>query len=91
MAKSGICEICKHYSEDIHRHHIIPRARGGSKGPTIKCCPTCTYQVHVLFTEKELEKMTLEELLSTTQMQKYIQWKIKHPGDYRHKKSRRIK
>lgn len=33
----GTCAIC-HMAPATERHHIVPRSRGGAKGPTIAVC-----------------------------------------------------
>ena len=92
MGKNEVrCEICKQMTDEPHRHHITPKSRGGTHKGTITCCPTCNGQVHVLFTNKELDEMTREELLESPEMVKYIKWKKKHPGDHRHKSSKKVK
>jgi hypothetical protein len=35
--------------------------------------------------------MSLEELVATEQVQKYIKWRRKHPGEHRHRMSRGVK
>ena len=51
------CGICKRSTDHIHRHHVVPKVKGGKKGETVECCPTCNKQVHLLFTENELAKI----------------------------------
>ena len=40
----GVCWVCGIESED--RHHIVPRAYGGEKGPTVDLCQTCHRNAH---------------------------------------------
>ncbi len=84
------CEICE-VDEAAENHHLIPRQRQKKNQETIQCCGDCAKQVHMLFNEQELADMSLDELIDTPQIQKYLTWKEKHPGDHRHKMSNRVK
>ncbi len=86
------CAGCGCEMDQIYRHHVVPRVKGGKKGEVVECCWTCSRQVHMLFTEGELARMSWEELLQTEAMQKYLTWKRRHPGErFRTKLSRRLK
>lgn len=39
------CWICTSPSS-LHEHHIVPRAYGGSDGPTVTLCATCHNGIH---------------------------------------------
>lgn len=86
-----ICGICQRETDKLHRHHIVPKAKGGTHGEVVKCCGNCNKQVHLLFNEKELSCMSLNELIETESMQKYIKWIKKRPGNFKGKMSNRIK
>lgn len=83
------CQICNEEMERSFKHHVVPKCKGGKA--TIEVCYTCNGQVHMLFNEQELAAMTLDELLSIDKMRKYIKWKQKHPGEYRHRMSQDVK
>jgi hypothetical protein len=85
------CAICKRAVDKPYKHHVVPKAKGGAKKGVIQCCRTCSRQVHMLFSEKELSKMTLDELLETDNMQKYVQWIHRKKGEYRVRKSKRLR
>lgn len=92
MGKNEVeCQICKQMTEEPHRHHTTPKSCGGTNKGTIVCCPTCNGQIHMLFTNKELAKMSIEELLKTEEMKKYVSWKKRHFNDYGFKPSAKIK
>jgi hypothetical protein len=84
------CKICARPTDKIYKHHLIPKVKGGKKGQIIECCKTCSRQVHMLFSESELARMTLEELLSTDTMQDYLMWIKNKSGDFKVRKSRRL-
>jgi len=88
---SDCCSICGLETSDLHKHHVTPKSKGGSKGETIRCCFTCSQQIHMLFSNKELSGMSLSKLLKTDKMKSYIKWRKKHPGDCKHRMSRRVK
>lgn len=86
-----ICELCKRDVKEIHRHHITPQCLGGVKGETLNCCTTCSQQIHMFFTERELNKMSIEDLKDTEEMKKYINWIKTKPRDFSMKLSKRVK
>ena len=71
-----ICQLCKRDVQVITKHHLIPKQRGGKKSGFIEVCLSCKDMVHRLFTNKELEREynTLEKLLSSEKVQRYIKW-----------------
>lgn len=83
-----LCEICS-TDEAVEKHHVVPKSKGGKE--TIDCCSDCGGQVHMLFTNEDLGKMTLTDLMNTNKMRKYIKWKQKHPGNHRHRMSNEVK
>ncbi len=87
-----ICEICD-LDDAVEKHHLIPKQQKKSNPDPIiiRCCYDCAKQVHMLFNNKELAEMSLEELLEMAEMQTYIKWKMKHPGTHGHKMSSRVK
>lgn len=85
------CKICERPTDKIYKHHLIPRVKGGTRGETIECCKTCSRQVHMLFSENELAKMTLGELLSTDQMKEYLKWIRNKKGNFKVRKSKRLR
>lgn len=70
------CELCIREFDTLYRHHLVPKQRGGKKGPVAQLCWSCKDMVHVLFTNKELEREynTIELLLKTDRIQKYVKW-----------------
>jgi protein-arginine kinase activator protein McsA len=85
------CQICQEEAGRLLKHHVKPKCKGGTHAEIAYCCKTCAKQVHVLFNNNELAMMSLKELLATEQMQKYIKWKKKHPGEFRGVMSNKVK
>jgi hypothetical protein len=86
-----ICEICKRKPDKLYKHHIVPKVKGGAKKGIVYCCRTCSKQIHMLFSVNELAKMTLDEILNTHEMQKYIKWIQRRRGDYKVRLSNRLR
>jgi len=80
------CNLCE-TDEAAEKHHVIPRSKGGKE--TIPCCSDCGGQVHMLFNNKELADMSVDELKE--KLADYIKWKKKHPGNHTHRASKKVK
>jgi protein-arginine kinase activator protein McsA len=85
------CKICGRSPTKLYKHHLVPKVKGGKKGEIIECCKTCSKQVHMLFSESELAGMNFEELLSTEEMKVYLKWTENRTGDFKVRKSRRLR
>jgi len=85
------CGICGLERGKLYRHHVKPKSKGGRHGEIVKCCKTCSQQIHMLFTEKDLVEMSLREVIATTKMQKFIKWRQKHPNEYKVRMSKKVK
>jgi hypothetical protein len=86
-----LCVICKRKTDRLYKHHVVPKVKGGAKKGIVYCCHTCAKQVHMLFSENELAGMTIDELLHTDEMLKYIDWIQKRKGQYKVRKSNRLR
>lgn len=89
--KIDSCELCGEGDTKLYRHHTVPKSEGGTHGPLLMCCLTCSRQVHMLFTNKELATMSREALVATESMKRYLNWKKKHPGRFRLRPSQRVR
>ncbi len=82
-----ICPICQRElgNENISKHHLTPKSKGGAHGETIMVHNICHQKIHSLFTEKELKREynSVEKLLTHEDMQKFVKWVAKkHPAFY---------
>ena len=72
------CAICHRElgTENISRHHLVPKSKGGTFGDTIMIHNICHQKIHSLFTEKELKETynTPETLRAHEEMWKFIKW-----------------
>jgi len=82
------CRICE-TDEAVIKHHYVPRSLGGDK--IVNCCEDCGNQVHMLFNNKLLAKMSFSQLVNHPRMRKYIQWKKNHSGKHKYRMSRAVR
>ena len=92
---NGICAICGR-EEALTRHHLIPRTRHHNKRNkrefpraevrrTVGVCRPCHSQIHVLLTEKELERdyPTIERLRAHPELMRFAEWIATKPRGFR--------
>lgn len=82
-----ICPICKRsidHPSDGNQHHLRPLSRGGKGGPIVRLHRICHQKIHSVFTEKELEQKfnTIEALLKTDEIKKFVKWVRKKPSSF---------
>ena len=88
MANSEtICPLCKRtidHPMDANRHHLLPRSKGGKNGEVVILHRICHQKIHSVFTEKELAEKynTIEALLKTDQIRKFVKWVEKKPSGF---------
>ena len=91
----GTCEICGR-NEVLTRHHLIPRTRHPNKRnkrdfdrATVKqttgICRPCHSQIHLLLTEKELEREwnSVAKLRTHPELMKFAAWIAGKPPGFR--------
>ena len=81
-ADDGKCALCERVVERFTVHHLVPRARGGSHGPTARLCPTCHRQVHAMFSVSTLaeELYSVELLRANPRVASFLRWMRKQRG-----------
>lgn len=94
MKESQICQICRRElgANNISKHHLVPKSRGGKDGDTIMIHNICHQKIHSLFTEKELSEHydTVDKLRASEEMYKFIKWvSKKDPSFYQRNKRAR--
>jgi len=85
------CFFCNREISAVYKHHVVPVICGGAKGQKVDCCLTCSRQIHMLLTVKELASKTKEETKDHPLMQTYIKWISNRQGEFRVKLSRRTR
>jgi hypothetical protein len=91
----GRCAICGR-EEVLTRHHLIPRTRHPNKKNkrdldrttvkrTVGICRPCHSQIHLLLTEKELEREwnSVEKLLGHPGLVHFAEWIREKPRGFR--------
>jgi hypothetical protein len=82
------CELCTRelvLGPSIDEHHLIPKLKGGKRGPTVIIHKVCHAKIHSIFTESELARIynTIEKLLEHPEIEKFVKWvSKKHPEFY---------
>lgn len=82
-----ICPLCDREmvpGPTIDEHHLIPKLKGGRKGPTVILHKICHRFIHATFTEGELARTynTIEKLLEQEAVQKFVKWVSKKPPEF---------
>ena len=83
------CPLCGRHIlvENMSKHHFLPKSRGGTT--TDRICMACHDQIHLLFTNKQIEKDALtavKTLRAEPSMQTYLAWVAKRNPDRRFKR-----
>lgn len=84
-----VCPLClRPIPGDVRQseHHLIPRLKGGAKGPRVLLHQICHNEVHATLTEAELarEFNTVETLRAHPKLAAFFGWVAKKPpGFYR--------
>jgi hypothetical protein len=82
-----ICPLCKReikHPKDANRHHLHPLSRGGKNGDIVRLHRICHQKIHSVFTEKELELKynTIEALIKTKEIKKFVRWVKRKPSAF---------
>lgn len=89
--RKGPCELCEMPELALTDHHLVPKARhnrrvrrdlGAGRNKVADTCRPCHSQLHILFTEKQLERdfNTVEKLKADESVRRWIEWKRKRPN-----------
>ena len=76
------CELCERDVTRLSSHHLVPKLKGGAKGPRASPCATCHRQVHALFREGTLAARlsSIDQLRAEPEMAGYLAWVRNRPG-----------
>lgn len=82
-----ICPLCRRaIPPDVPQslHHLIPRAKGGAKGPTVLLHHICHKEIHAALKETELARRynTIEALLTHPRIAAFAEWVAKRPPGF---------
>lgn len=81
------CEMCGRLLVDgptTSLHHLIPKLKGGRKGPTVLLHTVCHRFIHATFTEAELARdlNTMAALLEQEPIRKFVAWVSKKNPEF---------
>lgn len=81
-----LCPLCRRPippGVPANRHHLVPRLRGGKRGPVLLMHRMCHDEIHASLTETELARAfaTPEALRADPRLARFIAWvEGKDPG-----------
>ena len=85
-----VCPLCdraipKHAKQS--EHHLVPKLKGGAKGPRVLLHQICHNEIHASLTEAELARSfnTIPALQAHPRMATFIKWVAKRPPDFHSK------
>lgn len=77
------------------RHHLVPRLKGGRRGPAVLMHAVCHNEIHAVLTEAELARAyaSIEALRGHPKLARFIRWIATRPADFhaRTRPSRRLR
>ena len=82
-----ICPLClRNIPPDVPQslHHLIPKLKGGKKGPTILLHHICHKEIHAALSEGELAQHfnSVEALKAHPRLSKFFNWVAKRPATF---------
>ncbi|QUS34907.1 HNH endonuclease [Falsirhodobacter algicola] len=82
-----VCPLClRPIPPDVPQslHHLVPKLKGGAKGPTVLLHHQCHKEIHAVLTEAELarEFNTLEALRAHPRLRRFADWIAKRPPGF---------
>ena len=87
MTADPICPLCKRPIPAGVRqseHHLIPKLKGGAKGPRILVHQICHSEIHATLTEAEIARSyaTVDALKQHPRLEKFFAWVADKPPDF---------
>lgn len=83
-AKEALCALCGRPMPEgtFNRHHLIPKTHRGKD--TVDIHHICHDKIHHTFSEAELTQYyhTVERLMESEVIQKFVKWVKKYPPEY---------
>ncbi len=88
MEEDPICALCgRPIPPDVPQslHHLVPKLRGGKRGPTVLLHQICHNEIHATLGETELARAyaTPEALRSHPRLARFIAWVVRRPPGFR--------
>jgi hypothetical protein len=66
------------------RHHLVPRLKGGGRGPTVLLHRICHNAIHARFSEAELARSlnAIDTLRADPEIARFLTWIEARPPDF---------
>ncbi|MEM8935457.1 MAG: HNH endonuclease [Pseudomonadota bacterium] len=82
-----ICPLCERPIPRAARqsvHHLVPKLKGGAKGPTVLLHQICHSTIHKHLTESDLARRycTIEALRAHAEIAKFVRWVSNKPPTF---------
>jgi hypothetical protein len=87
MVLDPVCPLCLRpipSGAPQSRHHLTPRLKGGTHGPTVLLHQICHNAVHAAFSEAELARgrSTIEALRADPRIARFLAWVAERPPHF---------
>lgn len=87
MSDDPVCPLCRRpIPPDVPQslHHLVPRLKGGAKGPVVLLHHICHKEIHAALTETELARRynTVEALLTHPRIAAFVGWVARRPPGF---------
>ena len=84
---SPLCPLCERpIPSEVPQslHHLIPKLKGGTGGPTVLLHHICHKEIHATLTEAELARdfNTIEALRAHPRLERFIEWVAQRPPEF---------
>ncbi|MEM8552894.1 MAG: HNH endonuclease [Pseudomonadota bacterium] len=84
---SPLCPLCfRPIPPDAKQslHHLVPKLKGGRRGPTVRLHQICHNEIHAAFSEAELARTynTVEALRAAPALAPFIAWVAGKPPHF---------
>jgi hypothetical protein len=86
-APTPICPLClRPIPQGVPQslHHLIPKLKGGRKGPQVLLHDICHKEIHARYKESELARTfnTPEALRADARLADFLEWVAKRPPEF---------
>ncbi len=70
-------------------HHLVPKLKGGKRGPVVRLHQICHSEIHATLTEAELARNynTVEALRAHPRLAKFLGWVARRPPEFHSRSS----
>ena len=83
----GNCPICERemLKCNSNRHHLIPKAKGGTHGEKVRLHKVCHEKIHSIWSENEIkiQYSTIDLIMEDERMQTFAKWIAKKDSNFK--------